>query len=132
MSRPFIFSASIPPANAAAALKALRILKDEPERVVHLNTVAEHMRKGFKEIHIPIRDSQAPIIPVFTFENNRTFLITRRLLEEGVYVNPVICPAVPPGQCILRTSYTATHTTEQMDRALTMFEKVFNSEEVKI
>jgi 8-amino-7-oxononanoate synthase len=127
VSRPFIFSASIPPANAASALKALRILQEEPERVRNLMHTANYMRSGFKRLNIPIGASDTPIIPVFTYENERTFIITRLLLERGVFINPVVAPAVPAGQCILRTSYTATHTEEQMNRALGAFHEVFSS-----
>jgi 7-keto-8-aminopelargonate synthetase-like enzyme len=126
-SRPFIFSASIPPANAAAALEALSILESEPQRVKALWNIADYMRKGLKELKIPIGDSQTPIIPIMTWENERTFVITKSLLDEGVYVNPVIAPAVKPGNCLLRTSYTATHTTEQIDYALEAFKKVFST-----
>jgi len=124
-SRPFIFSASIPPANAAAALKALEILESEPERVKTLWNNANYMMEGFKRLGIPTGNTQTPIIPVITEENQRTFVITRKLLDEGVYVNPVVSPAVKPGHCLLRTSYTATHTREQLDYALNAFEKVF-------
>lgn len=125
-SRPFIFSASIPPANAAAALEALNIIEAEPERIVRLWENAEYMQKGLKEMGIPVGNSQTPIIPVMTWENERTFIITKMLLEEGVYVNPVISPAVSPGQCLLRTSYTATHTKDQLEYALQAFKKVFS------
>ena len=124
-SRPFIFSASIPPANAAVAGKALDILIEEPERPKRLIEVSNYMRKGFKERNIPILDGETAIIPVMTYTNDRTFVITKMLLENGVYVNPVIVPAVKPGECLLRTSYTATHTTEQLDRALDIFSAVF-------
>jgi len=125
-SRPFIFSASIPPANAAAALCALRIIRDEPERQKNLIEIANYMRSRLKEAGIPIIEGETAIIPVFTYDRNRTFIITKMLFEEGVYVNPVIPPAVPEGQCMLRTSYTATHTREQMDRAVEAFKKVFS------
>ena len=125
-SRPFIFSASIPPANAAAALEAINVLEEQPERIKRLWENANYMREGFKKLGIPIGNSVTPIIPVMTWENERTFLITKRLLEEGVYVNPVIAPAVKPGECLLRTSYTATHTKEQLDYALDIFKKVFS------
>jgi 8-amino-7-oxononanoate synthase len=124
-SRPFIFSASIPPANAAVAAKALDILIEEPDRPKRLIEVSNYMRKGFKERNIPILDGETAIIPVMTYTNDRTFVITKMLLENGVYVNPVIVPAVKPGECLLRTSYTATHTTEQLDRALDIFSAVF-------
>jgi 8-amino-7-oxononanoate synthase len=125
MSRPFIFSASIPPSNAAVAREALSILKQEPGRPGKLIEVSDYMRKGFKERNIPFVDGETAIIPVMTYTDRRTFVITRMLLENGVYVNPVICPAVKPGECLLRTSYTATHTREQLDRALDIFDKVF-------
>ena len=125
-SRPFIFSASIPPANAAAALKALEILESEPERVKTLWNNANYMMEGFKRLGIPTGNTQTPIIPVITEENQRTFVITRKLLDEGVYVNPVVSPAVKPGNCLIRTSYTATHTKEQLDFALEKFEKVLS------
>lgn len=125
-SRPFIFSASIPPSNAAAVIAALDILKQEPERVARVNENADYMRAGFSRLGIPHGESQAPIIPVNTYGDERTFLITKALLDHGVYVNPVISPAVPKGGSILRTSYTATHTKEQLDFALEQFDLVFN------
>lgn len=129
-SRPFIFSASVPPANAASALEALRIIKNEPERVEALLAISQYMRDKLREASIPIMEGTTAIIPIFTYDMQRTFIITKRLLEEGVYVNPVICPAVPEGECLLRTSYTATHTKEQMDYAFNAIKKVFD--EVKI
>lgn len=126
VSRPFIFSASIPPANAAAALEALNILEKEPERIKRLWDNADYMRRGFKEYNIPIGNSMTPIIPVMTYDDLRTFKIVRDLLDEGVYVNPVISPAVSPGEALLRTSYTATHKTEQLDFALEAFKRVFS------
>ncbi len=124
-SRPFIFSASIPPANAAAALCALNILKTEPQRQKALIDIANYMRAKLHEANIPIVDGTTAIIPVFTYDMTRTFVITKMLFENGVYVNPVIPPAVPEEQCMLRTSYTATHTKDQMDRAVAAFKKVF-------
>jgi len=126
VSRPFIFSASIPPANAAAALEAVKILEAEPERVKRLHDIANYMREGFRKLGIQIIESTTPIIPVMTWENERTFSITKELLDEGVYVNPVVSPAVKPGNCLIRTSYTATHTKEQLDFALEKFEKVLS------
>lgn len=124
-SRPFIFSASIPPANAGAALEALHILKSEPERQKALIDISNYMRSKLKEAGIPIIEGETAIIPVFTYNMERTFKITKRLFEEGVYVNPVIPPAVKEGECMLRTSYTATHTRSQMDEAVEIFKKVF-------
>ena len=124
-SRPFIFSASLPPANAAAARAALGIMKEEPERQKALIDISNYMRAKLKAAGIPIIDGETAIIPVFTYDMTRTFLITRMLFEEGVYVNPVIPPAVKDGECMLRTSYTATHTKEQMDTAVEAFKRVF-------
>ncbi len=126
-SRPFIFSASIPPANAAAALEALRIIKREPERKDRLLEVANYMRKKLTERNVPIMEGETAIIPVFTYTMERTFIAAKMLFEQGVYVNPVIPPAVVEGQCLLRTSYTATHTFEQMDRAAAIIAGVLQS-----
>jgi len=125
-SRPFIFSASLPPANAAAAREALRIMKSEPERQKSLIDISNYMRAKLKEAGIPIIEGETAIIPVFTYDMQRTFIITKMLFEEGVYVNPVIPPAVKDGECMLRTSYTATHTKEQMDTAVEAFKRVFS------
>ena len=124
-SRPFIFSASIPPANAAAALKALEVIQQEPQRMKNLLHIADYMRNGLWKMGIPILESTAPIIPIMTYDNDRTFIATKMLFEGGVYVNPVIVPAVAPGQCLLRTSYTATHTEDQMDRAMNVIGQLF-------
>lgn len=125
-SRPFIFSASIPPACAAAAREALRILKAEPERVRRLWDNADFMRKGFNSLGLKTGNSETPVVPVMTWEDYRTFRIAKDLLEEGVFVNPVITPAVTPGNALLRTSYTATHTKEQLELALDAFKNVFS------
>jgi len=124
-SRPFIFSASMPPANVAVVLEALNILEAEPERVARVNENAQYMRDGFARLGIPTIESHAPIVPVLTYDELRTCVITQTLLQNGVYINPVVPPAVPAGQCLLRTSYTATHTKEQLDFALDVFERVF-------
>ena len=84
------------------------------------------MRGRLKDAGIPILEGETAIIPVFTYDMERTFLITKMLFEEGVYVNPVIPPAVKDGECMLRTSYTATHTREQMDTAVDAFVRVFS------
>jgi 7-keto-8-aminopelargonate synthetase-like enzyme len=117
-SRPYIFSAAIPAANTAAALQALRILKREPERVKALHDIAEYMRQGLKAKGLKIKDSKTPIIPIYTYMPVRTMIACNQLFEQGVYVNPVIPPATPIGECLIRTSYTATHTKEQIDQAI--------------
>lgn len=126
ISRPFIFSASIPPGNAAAALEAVNILDAEPERLIRLRDNANFMREGFTELKLDIGKSETPIIPVMTYDDYETFLKKKQLQEEGVFVNPVISPATPPGMALLRTSYTATHTREQLEYALQAFKKVFH------
>ncbi len=117
-SRPYIFSAAIPAQNTAAALAALRILKREPERAHSLLAIADYMRKGLKAKGIEIRESSVPIIPIYTYTPIRTMIACNLLFEYGVYVNPVVPPATPVGECLIRTSYTATHTKEQMDEAI--------------
>lgn len=116
-SRPYIFSAAIPAGNVASALEALRILKKEPERVKNLNDIADYMRTALKKRGLELRESSTPIIPIFTYTPIRTMVACNMLFERGVYVNPVIPPATPVGECLIRTSYTATHTKELMDEA---------------
>ena len=125
-SRPFIFSASITPASLAATLESLRIIKAEPERVLHLSEVADHMRKLLRERGIKFADSEAPIIALFTYEQDITLSVCKRLFEEGVYANPVLPPATPPGQCLVRTTYTTTHTKEILEEAADIIAKVFD------
>ncbi len=117
-SRPFIFSASMTPANVACAKASLKILKEHPERVQALRDIANYMREGLRKAGVPIIDSITPIIPIYTYEVERTFLACKLLSERGVYVNSSIPPATPEGQCLIRTSYTATHTKEQMDKCI--------------
>ncbi len=116
-ARPFIFSASITPASVACALKSLEILEREPKRIKNLAEISAYMRKLLKERGIKIIESTTPIIPIFTYDDLKTFKACKMLQERGVYVNPVVSPAVPVGQSMLRTSYTATHTKEQMEIA---------------
>ena len=124
-SRPFIFSASITPASRAATLEALRIIKAEPERISRLTEVAEYMRKLLRERGIKFADSKAPIIALFTYEQDVTLMVCKRLFEEGVYANPVLPPATPPGQCLVRTTYTSSHTNEVLEEAADIIAKVF-------
>ena len=125
-SRPYIFSASITPASVASALAALQILEREPERVKALRDISDYMRKGLKKLGVKIIDSTTPIIPIYTFDDMKAFQACKMLLERGVYVNPVITPATPPGMALLRTSYTATHTREQMDKAMKAIKEVLD------
>ncbi len=123
-SRPFIFSASITPANVASAMKALEILEREPQRVKRLAEISEYMRGNLKREGVDIIDGITPIIPIYTYTDLRTFTACKLLFDRGVYVNSVISPATPVGKSLLRTSYMATHTEEQMDRALVQIKAV--------
>lgn len=123
-SRPYIFSASITPASVACARQSLKILREHPERVKALAEISEYMRNGLKKLGVKIIDSTTPIIPIYVYDDMKAFLACKMLLEKGVYVNPVITPATPPGQALLRTSYTATHTKEQMDKAMVAIKEV--------
>jgi len=125
-SRPFIFSASIPPACCGAALEALRIMKSEPSRQHKLKENGDYLRAKFHEAGITIGESETAIVPVMTYETSRTFKIHHALLFAGVYCNPVIAPAVNEGECLLRTSCTAAHTKEHLDEAVEIFKTVFS------
>ncbi len=120
-ARALIFSASIPPANAAAALAALEVMRSEPERILRVNQNAEKMRKGFRQLGFDTGNSITPIIPIIIGDDQLTFLTWKMLFEAGVFVNPVISPAVAPGRQLLRTSYMATHTDAQLERVLEIF-----------
>ena len=130
VSRPFIFCASITPANVACARAALKILKREPERVKALHDISAYMRKGLKQNNVNIIDSQTPIIPIYTYEDEKAFIACKMLFDRGVYVNPVVSPATPVGYALLRTSYTATHTEAQMDVAIEKISEVLKMLEV--
>jgi 8-amino-7-oxononanoate synthase len=124
-SRPFIFSAALTPASTASALAALRILKKEPQRPKALLDIAAYARKKMIEKKFPLaNDTITPIIPIYTYTMMRTFVIAKLLYKHGVYVNPVIPPAAPEGQCLIRTSYTATHTKPLIDEAVAIIEEV--------
>lgn len=123
-ARSLIFSASIPPANCAAALAALHIMRDEPERVDRLDEIATKMRQGFAALGFNTGNSVTPVIPIIIGDDMKTFIFWKVLLDNGVYVNAIISPATPPGRQLLRTSYMATHTDDQLDRVLGIFEQV--------
>ncbi|HSM26151.1 MAG TPA: aminotransferase class I/II-fold pyridoxal phosphate-dependent enzyme [Anaerolineaceae bacterium] len=123
-ARSLIFSASIPPGNAAAALAALQVMRDEPERIARVNQIGERMRRGFRELGFNIGSSETPIVPIIIGQDDLTFLTWKLLFENGVFVNPVISPAVAPGRQLLRTSYMATHTDDQLDQVLEIFHKI--------
>lgn len=123
-ARALIFSASMPPANTAAALAALDVMRKEPERAARVNANAEKIRNGLKSLGFNTGRSVTPVVPVIIGDDQLTFLTWKTLFADGVFVNPVISPAVAPGHQLLRTSYMATHTDEQLDKVLGIFEKV--------
>src|SRR5690606_21708976 len=113
-----IFSASMPPANVATVLACLDLLEEEPWRLARLAEISERMRTGFRDLGFDVWTSQTPIIPVVVGDMVTCFKFWKDLLEEGVFVNAVIPPAVPPGQALMRTSYMATHTDDELDHIL--------------
>jgi 8-amino-7-oxononanoate synthase len=123
-ARSLIFSASMPPSCTAAALAALKVMREEPERVARVNQIGAKMREGYKKLGFNTGRSSTPIVPIIIGDDMKTFLTWKTLFENGVFVNPVISPAVSPGNQLLRTSYMATHTDEQLDEVLDIFEKV--------
>lgn len=129
-SREYIFTASATPSATAAASAALDILLAEPERVKNLWEITHYALDGFREMGCEIGHTATPIIPLFIRDNEKTFIITKRLFEEGVFVNPVVSPAVAPTDTLIRFSLMATHTKEQIDIAFAKIYKVFREMEV--
>ena len=127
-SRPFIFSASMTPANCACALSALRILEKEPQRVKRLHDICGYVQAGLTRRNIPHRETEVPIVPIYTYEALRTLSAAKHLYDAGVYVNPALPPATPPNECLLRTSYMATHTDEILDEAMDIMQRVLEAE----
>ena len=123
MSRPLIFSASMPPANIAAARKALEIIKTEPERVHRLQAIAKKMISGFKSIGFNVGTAVTPVVPLIIGNNEKTFMFWKNLYERGIYVNPVISPAVPPKRSLIRTSYMSIHKDDELDWLLEVAEQ---------
>jgi 8-amino-7-oxononanoate synthase len=123
-ARAFIFSAALTPPNVAAVAAALDVMIDEPERIERLNRIGDRMRKAYTELGFDIGPSQSPIIPVIIGEEFRALLVWKRLYEEGLYTNLFIPPGVPENRSLLRTSYMATHTDEQLDEVLDIMERV--------
>ena len=125
-SRPFIFSASITPASCAVALAALRYLEKHPEIVSKLSHISAYARKRFTEKNISIRMSETPIIPIYTYDTFNTLEKAKEIYDAGVYVNPVLPPATPATECLLRTSYMASHTEALIDEAVDIIASVLN------
>ncbi len=129
-ARALIFSASMTPSNTAAALAALHVMRDEPERIARVNEIGEYLRKGYQSLGLNTGPSVTPIVPIMLGDDMLTINTWKALFDAGVFVNPVIPPAVPEGSSLLRTSYMATHSNAQLDRVLEIFEKVMKREKL--
>ncbi len=123
-ARSLIFSASIAPGNAASVIAALELINNEPERISKLWDNTHYTIKALKELGFDVGETETPIIPIYIRDDFKTFKLTKLLLEEGIFVNPVISPAVKPTSSLIRFSLMATHSHEQIDRALEKIEKV--------
>lgn len=123
-ARSLIFSASLPPASAATVLEAMKIMKEEPERIVQLWENTDYMMKNFKAMGYNTGTSCSPVIPLHVGSMMNAFKMWKQLDDEGVFINPVVPPAVPPNDTLIRTSFMATHTKAQLDIALEKFEKI--------
>ncbi|KAF0208750.1 MAG: pyridoxal phosphate-dependent aminotransferase family protein [Actinomycetota bacterium] len=123
-SRPFIFSAAMAPPSVGACLGALDVMESEPEHREQLWKTVRRMQSEYRRLGFDLGTSETPVIPIILGDEMLVFAFWKRLLEEGVFVNPVRPPAVPAGRALLRTSYMATHTEEQMDFVLDAFERI--------
>jgi 8-amino-7-oxononanoate synthase len=123
-SRCLIFSASMTPASAATVLAALDIMESEPERIQHLWDMTNFARNGFQSIGFDTGVSETPVIPLFIRDDIKALQMTKMLLEEGIFANPVVYPAVPKEDSLIRFSLMATHSIEQVQIAIDKMEKV--------
>lgn len=124
--RTYIFSASDTPAATAAALEALHIIQNEPERLEHLWEVTHYALKRFKEEGFEIGDTESPIIPLYVRDIDNTFLVTKLAFESGVFINPVIPPACAPQDTLVRFALMASHSIDQVERGVQILKKIFN------
>ncbi len=129
-SQALIFSASMPPANVAAVIAALKIIKREPERIHRIREIGNYMRKGLKAQGFKLLESCTPIVPILIGDDLKTFRFCIRMLEEGVFANAVVSPGVPPGQQLVRTSYIGTLTKDQLDKIIEVITKIGKEMEV--
>ena len=124
-ARTYIFSASCTPAATASAMEALHILQQEPERIKALWDVTHYALEQFKAAGFEIGDTESPILPLYVRDTEKTFIATAKAFEAGVFINPVIPPACAPQDTLVRVALMATHTKEQVDRAVAALRKVF-------
>ena len=130
-SRPFIFSASLTPASCACALASLKELKARPEMVQRLSDLGNYCREAFKKRGLPIVEASTPIVPIYTYTPKRTFIIAQKLFDKGVYVNPVVSPAAPEGECMLRITLMASHNEKLIDEAADIIAEVISNEKTE-
>ena len=123
--RTYIFSASATPAATASALEALHIIQNEPERIAHLWEVTRYALEKFRSAGFEIGETESPIIPLYVRDLEKTFMVTKRAFDEGVFINSVIPPACAPQDTLVRFALMATHTKEQVDRAVEALTRVF-------
>ena len=129
-SRSLIFSASMPPANVAAVSKAVDIMLSEPERIENLWKVTRHAQKAFKANGFDTGHTQSPIIPLFVRDTEKAMIVVKLALDEGVFITPVIAPAVPEKDVLIRFALMATHSIEQVDEAVEKLTRIFRSLEI--
>ena len=129
-ARSYIFSASATPAAIGAVNASLDIMENEPDRIAHLWDITRFAIEGFRNMGCEIGNTSTPIIPLYIRDNEKTFCVTRDLFQEGLFVNPVVSPAVPSEDTLIRFSLMATHTQEQVEYALEKIEKVFKKYEI--
>jgi len=122
-ARSLIFSASITPASVATVLATLDIIQNEPARRKRLWQITEKMKSSLQDMGYDTGPTETPIIPVFIRNDELAFMLWRLLRENGIFANPIIYPAVPKGEALIRTSYSATHTDEELDTVLEGFEE---------
>ena len=128
--RPYIFTASIPPASTASVLKALEIMRSEPERRQALWDITNYALKAFRDLGFEIGNTQSPIIPLYVRDYDKTFLLMHLLFEQGIFVTPVIPPAVPNEETLIRFALMATHTRQQVDYAVDHIYQTFKQLEI--
>ncbi|NTV80489.1 MAG: pyridoxal phosphate-dependent aminotransferase family protein, partial [Candidatus Aminicenantes bacterium] len=123
-ARPFMFSASLPPSNVATVLACLDVIEQEPELIQRVNDIAARVRGELRAMGYNIGESETPIIPIIIGDMMKALEAWKVFFEAGIYTNVALPPSVPPELSLLRTSYMATHTDEQVDRVLEVFRQV--------